>query len=91
MKSSALPTHYSRTGLVFDDGTEIAADVIVFCTGFRANMRINVEELFGKEIADRVDDFYTLDDEGELKGAFKPTGRKYKFPFFSLSSLSFLW
>jgi hypothetical protein len=39
-------------------------------------MRLNVEELFGSKIAAQVDDFYTLDAEGELKGAFKPTGRK---------------
>ena len=42
-------------------------------------MRTNVEELFGKEISAQVDDFYGLDAEGELKGAFKPTGRKFFF------------
>ncbi|KAH8691479.1 flavin-containing monooxygenase [Talaromyces proteolyticus] len=51
----------------------IPPDVIVFCTGFRGNMRTNVVELFGRDIAAQVDDFWTLDSEGELKGAFKPT------------------
>ncbi|RVX68377.1 hypothetical protein B0A52_07377 [Exophiala mesophila] len=74
IKSDSLATHFTSNGLAFADGSEIAADVIVFCTGFRGNMRTNVEELFGKEISAQVDDFYGLDAEGELKGAFKPTG-----------------
>ncbi|KAA8646787.1 hypothetical protein EYZ11_011409 [Aspergillus tanneri] len=78
IKSNALASHFTRTGLMFSDGTEIPADVIVFCTGFRGNMRTNVQELFGKEIAAQVDDFWTLDAEGELKGAFKPTGQFIK-------------
>lgn len=86
MKSDSLATHFTSNGLAFADGSEIAADVIVFCTGFRGNMRTNVEELFGREISAQVDDFYTLDAEGELKGAFKPTGRKFSNPSFPLHS-----
>jgi hypothetical protein len=87
MKSGALPTHFTRTGLGFSDGTEIPADLIVFCTGFIGNMRTNVAKIFGQSIADRVDDFWGLDEEAELKGAFKGTGRKLSFPFL----LFFLW
>ena len=76
MKSDALPTRYTCTGLAFSDDTEIGADVIVFCTGFVGNMRTDVRNLFGSEVADKVEDFWTLDNEGELKGAFKSTGRK---------------
>ncbi|KEF55398.1 uncharacterized protein A1O9_08148 [Exophiala aquamarina CBS 119918] len=80
MKSGALATHYTRTGLGFSDGTEIPADVIVFCTGFVGNMRTNVAKLFGQGVADSVDDFWGLDDEAELKGAFKATGRECSPP-----------
>ena len=76
MKSDALPVSYTRTGLLFSDGTEISADFIVFCTGFAGNMRTDVWNLFGSDVPDKVDDFWTLDNEGELKGAFKPPGRK---------------
>lgn len=76
MKSDALPTHFTHTGLGFSDGTEIPADVIVFCTGFTGNMRTDVTKIFGQAIADRVDDYWGLDDEAELKGVFKGTGRK---------------
>lgn len=77
MKSSALPTHYTTTGLAFSDGTEIPADVIVFSTGFEGNMRSEVARLFGKDVAARADDFWGLDEEGELKGAFKRNSRMF--------------
>ncbi|KAK5048976.1 hypothetical protein LTR84_005398 [Exophiala bonariae] len=74
MKANALPTHFTPNGLGFSDGTEIPADIIVFCTGFVGNMRTNVAKIFGQGIADGVEDFWGLDDEAELKGAFKGTG-----------------
>ena len=77
MKSGPLPTHFTRTGLAFSDGTEIKADVIVFCTGFIGNMRTNVADIFGDDIAAQAGDFWKLDEEGELRGAFKRTYRGF--------------
>lgn len=62
---------------MFGDGTHLKADIIVFATGFVGNMRLQVNQLFGSAIGDQVGDFWGLDDEGELKGAFKPTGRMF--------------
>lgn len=76
MKSDSLPVRYTPDGLEFDDGSQLKADVIVFATGFKGNMRYMAEEIFGPEIAEQMGDFWTLDKEGELKGAFKPCGRK---------------
>ena len=39
-----------------------------------------VEEIFGPEIAEQMGDFWTLDKEGEIKGAFKPCGRRLPLP-----------
>lgn len=80
MKTGALPTHYTRTGLVFSDGTEVAADVIVFSTGFVGNVRTDVARIFGKDVASRADDFWGLDEEGELKGVFKKNSRMFSRP-----------
>lgn len=77
---TAAPTSYTPTGLQFDDGTHLDADVIVFATGFQGNMRYLVEEIFGSEIAEQMGDFWALDREGEIKGAFKSCGRML-FPF----------
>ncbi|KAI1614844.1 hypothetical protein EDD36DRAFT_166345 [Exophiala viscosa] len=79
MKAGALPTNYTRTGLAFSDGTEIPADVIIFSTGFVGNMRTEVAQIFGKEVGAQADDFWGLDEEGELKGVFKRTGQPNLF------------
>jgi hypothetical protein len=39
-------------------------------------MKNQVKEIFGLEIADQMGDCWGLDNEGELRGAYKPTGRK---------------
>lgn len=77
VKSDALPVKYVKDGLIFSNGTHLKADVIVFATGFVGNMRRQVEQMFGTKVGDRVGDFWGLDEEGELKGAFKPGGRKF--------------
>lgn len=79
IKSEALPAHYTRTGLAFSDGTEIAADLIVFCTGFVGNAKTDVVQIFGKDVASKIEDYWGLNDEGEIRGAFKPSGRKFFF------------
>lgn len=76
IKSNSLPVRYSEDGLIFSDGTEIKANVIVFTTGFSRNMQDDVAQLLGDEVAGRAGKFFGLDDEGEIHGAFKPTGRE---------------
>lgn len=80
---TSLPTKYTENGLEFADGTQIPADLIVFATGFVGNLRTLVSSLFGPEVANQLDDYWGMDDEGELKGAFKQSGRKY-LPYSSL-------
>lgn len=80
VKSDALAVRYTESGLEFDDGSVLPADVIILATGFRGNLRDDVRELLGDEVADRITDFWGLDDEGEPKGAYRPTGREYYHP-----------
>jgi len=75
VKSDALPRRYVKDGLEFSHGTHLKADVIVFATGFEGNMRYLVQDIFGDEVAELMGDYWGLDREGELKGAFKPCGR----------------
>lgn len=74
VKSGILPTSYTKTGLRFEDGTEIDADVIVFATGFRGNLRESVTSIVGSDTAAYLDDFFGLDAEGEIRGLAKPIG-----------------
>jgi len=77
MKSDSLPVSYTPTGLLFTDGTTIDADVIVFATGFEGNMRQEVTDIVGLETGGKLEDFWLLDKEGELRGAWKYIGRKF--------------
>ncbi|KAI9659393.1 MAG: hypothetical protein M1821_001651 [Bathelium mastoideum] len=74
VKSDATPVSYTEDGLLFSNGTHLKADVIVFATGFVGNLRLAVADIFGSDIANHLDDFWGLDEEGELRGAFKPSG-----------------
>jgi len=77
IKSDSLAVRFTENGLAFDDGSELPADVIVFATGFCGNLRDDVRTILGDDVADKVSDFWGLDDEGEPRGAYRPSGREY--------------
>ncbi len=79
---------WTEDGLLCADGSRLPADVVVFATGFVCNLKLSVAELFGPEVAASLDDMWGLDEEGEIKGAFKPCGRK--FPFLCLGAVEFV-
>lgn len=60
-------------GLKFADGTELAADEIIFATGYE-NMRTQARIIFGDELADRVGDVWGFDREGEMRTIWRRTG-----------------
>ncbi|KAF2099691.1 FAD/NAD(P)-binding domain-containing protein [Rhizodiscina lignyota] len=74
MKSDALATRFTESGLQFDNDDVLPADVVVFATGFEGNLRKVVRELLGAEVADAIDDFWGVDEEGELRGSYRPCG-----------------
>lgn len=65
MKSDALPVRYTETGLVFSDGQELPADLIVFATGFDRDMKGRMRRFFGEEVADCVKSS-GVNEEGEV-------------------------
>jgi len=81
IKSDSLPARFTERGLQFHDGSVLDADIIVFATGFEADMRLAVERVLGSTIAARLKPFWELDEEGELTGEAKITGREYLVPF----------
>jgi hypothetical protein len=76
MKSDSALTGFTETGLVFADGSTLDADVVIFATGFEGNMRLAARDLVGEEVGDKLEDWWGVDSEGELRGAWKPIGRK---------------
>ncbi len=72
------------TGLLLSSGEEIAADIIVFATGY-SSMSQSIATLISQEVADRVGKVWGLGSdtsgdpgpwEGELRNMWKPTQQK---------------
>ncbi|KAG8664270.1 uncharacterized protein FPOAC1_013977 [Fusarium poae] len=74
MKSDGLLEEFTESGLAFSNGSHLPADVVVFCTGFANEYRNEAVKFVGPESAPMMDDYWYLDSEGELRGAFKKQG-----------------
>ncbi|PKX90546.1 flavin-containing monooxygenase [Aspergillus novofumigatus IBT 16806] len=74
VKSDSRVVSYTEDGLIFEDGTHLPADVVVYATGFTGNLRDSVREYFGDEIYAQVEEYWGINQEGEIKGAYVPTG-----------------
>ena len=60
-------------GLTLTNGEELPADEIIFATGY-GNMRDTTRKIFGDDVADRVDDVWGFDAEGETRGMWRRSG-----------------
>ncbi|KAF1937599.1 FAD/NAD(P)-binding domain-containing protein [Clathrospora elynae] len=60
-------------GIEFADGTKLEADEIVFATGYQ-NMRTQARKIFGDEVADRVNDVWGFNEEGEFRTMWQKSG-----------------
>lgn len=73
VKSGHEITKVLPDSIEFDDGEVIKADQIVFATGY-LNMRTHCRKVFGDAVADRVKDAWGFDEEGEVRGVWRPSG-----------------
>ena len=74
-------TEFTANGVKLDDGTELAADLVVFATGY-GSMNGWAAQLISQEVADKVGKCWGLGSdtpkdpgpwEGELRNMWKPT------------------
>ncbi|TIL63489.1 flavin-containing monooxygenase [Mesorhizobium sp.] len=72
------------TGILFDDGTELAADAIISCTGYQS-MNETVAAIVSREVADKVGPCWGIGSgtrgdpgpwQGELRNMWKPTAQE---------------
>jgi cation diffusion facilitator CzcD-associated flavoprotein CzcO len=73
-------------GLVFEDGMELEADLIVLATGFEMDFRMEAKEILGAEVAGMMDDYYGPDAEGEQRAYARLAGRELPIVFLLFSS-----
>jgi putative flavoprotein involved in K+ transport len=64
---------FTADGVQFDDGSRGDYDLVVFATGY-TTMRDTARSILGDEAADRCAPVWGLDEEGEIRGIWRPTG-----------------
>lgn len=81
LKSGVAVADFTDSSVVFDDGSELEADLVVFATGYQS-MNGWAAELISQQVADKVGKCWglgldTIKDpgpwEGELRNMWKPT------------------
>ena len=84
VKSGHEIDHLTPTGIAFDDGEEIRADVVISCIGYHS-MHETVAPIVSREAADRVGPCWGLGSgtrndpgpwQGELRNMWKPTAHE---------------
>lgn len=87
VKAGLEPVAFTKHGLMFTDDSELEADAVIWCTGFKdKNVREVAADILGsvevdhqdtsstldaKEIASRMDASWGLDAEGEVRRLWK--------------------
>ncbi|KAJ3557181.1 hypothetical protein NM688_g1608 [Phlebia brevispora] len=73
VKQGTEPVSFTSRGLLFADGSELSADAVIFATGY-INMREINKKIFGADVIDKTSEVWGLDEEGELRGSYRPSG-----------------
>lgn len=68
-----IPTAFTRDGITFRDGFSLAADAVIFATGYEP-INNSISGIFGVEITKAITPVWGLDAEGELRRAYSPSG-----------------
>ncbi|KAF8875527.1 hypothetical protein BD779DRAFT_1678225 [Infundibulicybe gibba] len=64
---------FKPKSVLFTDGSELLADAVIFSTGYH-NIREDMKSLFGEATINQTGPVWGLDEEGELRGCYKPSG-----------------
>ncbi|KAF7359206.1 Flavin-binding monooxygenase [Mycena sanguinolenta] len=62
-----------KNSVIFTDGSTLEADAIVLATSF-GSIRDSMRGIFGDSVIDQTSPVWGLDDEGELRGIYRPSG-----------------
>ena len=73
LKNDSTIKSFTKTGLKFEDGSTLDADLVVLATGF-GDYRDGFRKLLGKELGGEVKQIWGLDGEGEPMGAWRDVG-----------------
>jgi cation diffusion facilitator CzcD-associated flavoprotein CzcO len=73
LKGDSPIKKFTATGLEFENGSTLDADVVMFATGV-GNATDYLRKICGDKVADNSKPIWGLDDEGEIKGCWRDLG-----------------
>ncbi|KAI0055331.1 FAD/NAD-binding domain-containing protein [Artomyces pyxidatus] len=73
LKNDSQIARFTPTGLEFDNGSTLDADVVVFATGY-GDAREPMRALLGDEVGDKLKPVGGLNNEGEMNGVWRDMG-----------------
>ena len=68
VKSGVPIKSFTHQGLLFEDGEELPADLIVAATGYERDYRKQVGQIVGEKIASELPEFWGLTKDGDVRG-----------------------
>ncbi|KAE9407970.1 FAD/NAD(P)-binding domain-containing protein [Gymnopus androsaceus JB14] len=74
LKSGSQIERFTRTGLKFEDGTEITANVVILATGVQGDIRKFIGTICGADVERECKPVWGLDEETEIKGVCRDLG-----------------
>lgn len=75
LKSGSSIKRFTETGVEFEDGSKLDADVFNFATGY-GDPRGPMRDILGPELGKKLNPVWGIDDEGEIRTAWKEAGLK---------------
>ncbi|KAF9806318.1 hypothetical protein IEO21_08724 [Rhodonia placenta] len=73
IKQGVEVKEYTHDGVVFSDGSAMPADLVIFATGY-GDLRDRLRPIFGTDVIKQGGLVWGMDEEGETRGSYRPTG-----------------
>jgi len=73
LKNDSLIERFTNTGIMFQDGSKLLADVVIFATGY-GDPREPMQKIVGDEIKKKCKPIWGLDKEHEIYGVWRDLG-----------------
>lgn len=74
IKQGVRISRLTQNTIIFDDGSELEADAIIFATGW-VSIREDLKTLFGEEPIEKTTEIWGIGEDGEIRAGYKFSGQ----------------